>query len=1262
MHGFWSRFFSLALIVTILIPTRLASAAANTFLYPSASSRSAFQASLNAYNARHAADYSIVLFWEAGGLAYASATRVPADSEDILVLLGTNSGLDWTVLIPGESPAVEYNRLLATFPDPIIDETTKALLTQRETPAGQTAQSAALANYSSHKLPWPYGKTAYVTQKDTASHMYQIDFDIQGLAASGDVYASKPGTVVFVKQSSNTTCSTPAPDPCWKKSNMVVVQHASGEYSWYVHLVYNSVPVTVGQNIGFGTKIGVEGRTGYSTGVHLHYMASSGHTAWTTPSNPNDAPWATGINPVDFDEYSWANLIQTYSSTYTSQNAANLPMACPSAGGVLLFRDSTYQCAGQSENYGYVLRTGLGFQNLPASMDESASSLLVPAGQSILLYQNANRGELTKCISAPGDDNFANDTFDNSTVSLDNQVSSFQVFPSSGCPVRTATDLTAPTGSFSSPAAGATMGRFLPLTASASDAQSGVQFVRFSAAWSGQSTRLVYTAAAAPYTYTWDLCAAGVPDGDITLSLEIIDKAWNSFTAPAIHVNKSDACAAPAGTAWSADYFDNPGLTGVPASHQDESTVYLFHNWGSAAPGTGLPADGWSARFTRSVDFPGGDYRFHCQSSDGCRVIIDGQARIASWQDNDFAGYDWIGTLSAGSHAIQAEYYDNTGDARLELWWQGPGFLPRDAACDSSQWCLDVFGNPTLAGTAAIHRNEGETLAHTWGSLPPDPLLPALPFSTRAVRSARFDCGTYRLHASTSGGLRLWFDNVIKIDQWTEPTQATEYTADVSSGTAPGLHALKVEHFENSVPASLSVWWEKLSSCTTATTVEYASEHYVRQGAPIEPSLRVRVTSGYLDPARGDRLVLVAGSALSAPTSLPVRSFVNTGETYTFDPTNGFSMTAPAADGKVSPASQWNLLASGSYTGTAVPINVTVDSQAPQVSVTAPTGYLTANTITIQAGPSDATSGISHTQFFAGYNTGSGWSWHSLGYDLNGSDGWSIVWNATSIPDQTGVKFFVQAWDRAGNGNGNWTNSLTLDRTPPAATITPLAATQDSTRFLVQWAITDNLTGIDHWDLQYKDGASNWTDWLLNQKGSARSAWFTGVLNHDYAFRIRAGDPAGNLGSYPADPPTVITHVNTCTANDFEPDNDKDHARAIQVDGSAEIHKICGAGDQDWFVLTTEAGSGYIIYTNQLGATTDTYLTLFKSDGVTMLANNDNANSTSLASGVAVRSADGGALYIRIRHADTLVAGDAVTYNLSVVPIRASLFMPLIFK
>jgi hypothetical protein len=342
------------------------------------------------------------------------------------------------------------------------------------------------------------------------------------------------------------------------------------------------------------------------------------------------------------------------------------------------------------------------------------------------------------------------------------------------------------------------------------------------------------------------------------------------------------------------------------------------------------------------------------------------------------------------------------------------------------------------------------------------------------------------------------------------------------------------------------------------------------------------------------------------------------------------------------------------------PSQTIVDNQAPQISITAPSGYLTGSLVTVEANAVDATSGISHVQFFAGYADSGGWAWHNLDHDLScDGDVWSSAWDASAIPDQGSVAFFVYTWDGAGNGNGRRSADIVLDRAPPSAAITHPSAAQDSTRFLVQWLLSDNLAGLDGWDIQYQvEGTSAWNDWLVNQKGTARSAWFTGGLGQTYNFHIRARDLAGNQSAYAAAAPI---HINTCSPNDFEPDNDKEHARPIQAEAAAEIHKICGAGDVDWYALTPNPDTTYIISTNPTGPTTDTALTLYKADGTTILAENGSAGGTPVASLLARPTGDP-VLYILVRHPDALVAGEAVTYNLVIAPVRAVINLPAVYR
>ncbi len=94
---------------------------------------------------------------------------------------------------------------------------------------------------------------------------HALDFDmVDGVT---DIHAVKSGTVMAVKEDSNTTCSSNCSD-----ANYVEIDHGNGFYAKYLHFAYNSVDVTVGQEINSSTYIlGKAGNTGWSTNPHLHF-------------------------------------------------------------------------------------------------------------------------------------------------------------------------------------------------------------------------------------------------------------------------------------------------------------------------------------------------------------------------------------------------------------------------------------------------------------------------------------------------------------------------------------------------------------------------------------------------------------------------------------------------------------------------------------------------------------------------------------------------------------------------------------------------------------------------------------------------------------------------------------------------------------------------------------------------------------------------------------------------------------------------------
>ena len=71
------------------------------------------------------------------------------------------------------------------------------------------------------------------------------------------------------------------------KGNYVIIKHDKGK-SIYQHLKYGSVCVKVGDVVKQNQTIAIKGKTGYATGVHLHFGVMIG-TKWIDPT-----PYVTG--------------------------------------------------------------------------------------------------------------------------------------------------------------------------------------------------------------------------------------------------------------------------------------------------------------------------------------------------------------------------------------------------------------------------------------------------------------------------------------------------------------------------------------------------------------------------------------------------------------------------------------------------------------------------------------------------------------------------------------------------------------------------------------------------------------------------------------------------------------------------------------------------------------------------------------------------------------------------------------------------------
>ena len=241
------------------------------------------------------------------------------------------------------------------------------------------------------------------------------------------------------------------------------------------------------------------------------------------------------------------------------------------------------------------------------------------------------------------------------------------------------------------------------------------------------------------------------------------------------------------------EYFDNPDLSGTLAFVRDDAAIDF--DWGEGSPGAGLGAGHFSVRWTGKATFADDTYRFYTLTDDGVRLWVDGQLVIDDWSDHPATHRSADVTLSAGQHDIKMEYYEGTGLALAKLWW-----VPRDRV---EIFRGEYFNNRTLSGPPALVRDD-EVIDFNWGAGSPAAEISSDQFSVRWTGKRTFEAGTYRFHALTDDGVRVWVDGRLIIDQWHDHPPSHYQTKVLLSA---GQHDIKVEYYERGGGAVAKFWW-----------------------------------------------------------------------------------------------------------------------------------------------------------------------------------------------------------------------------------------------------------------------------------------------------------------------------------------------------------------------------------------------------------------------------------------------------------------------
>jgi hypothetical protein len=281
---------------------------------------------------------------------------------------------------------------------------------------------------------------------------------------------------------------------------------------------------------------------------------------------------------------------------------------------------------------------------------------------------------------------------------------------------------------------------------------------------------------------------------------------------------------------WRARYWNNKSMSGDPVVDRQEKNIN--HDWGEGSPDDKVHSDEFSARWTRVINFPAGNYRFTATMDDGMRVWLGETLILDSWYDSQAHSQMVTRYIPAAEQRVKVEYYENGGDAQAKL-----AIEPLSTA-NIVRWRGEYFSNPTLSGSPTLVRNDDQ-INFDWGGGSPAANIPADNFSVRWSRTVNLDQGRYRFTTATDDGVRLWVNGRLLIDKWFDQAPTT-YSTEIDLPGGPA--EIRMEYYEGSGGASARLERTQVSgpSADNSWRGEYfnnkdlsGSPNLVRNGANI---------------------------------------------------------------------------------------------------------------------------------------------------------------------------------------------------------------------------------------------------------------------------------------------------------------------------------------------------------------------------------------------------------------------------------------------
>ncbi|HMT19690.1 MAG TPA: PA14 domain-containing protein [Promineifilum sp.] len=249
---------------------------------------------------------------------------------------------------------------------------------------------------------------------------------------------------------------------------------------------------------------------------------------------------------------------------------------------------------------------------------------------------------------------------------------------------------------------------------------------------------------------------------------------------------------------WLGQFWNNTSLSGQPVVTRWENAIDF--NWFGGSPDARINNDQFSARWTRTVNFPAGTYRFFATMDDGMRIWIDNQLVIDSWTPSQEHTMTFDRSMN-GNHALRIDYFEDGGQAVARFRWE-----PISSGSSSGQpffpnWRAEYFNTPNLTGAPVLVRDD-RYVNNNWGTASPGPGVNSDFWSVRWTRQITGQQGNWTIQLRSDDGSRIFINNQLILDNWFDARPVTVSTNFFNTGATLNV---RVEFYDSYGPAFIQV-------------------------------------------------------------------------------------------------------------------------------------------------------------------------------------------------------------------------------------------------------------------------------------------------------------------------------------------------------------------------------------------------------------------------------------------------------------------------